>query len=207
METSSKCGRQLLARFAPGIARLTTAMVSLRSVLRGGTFQSISVKEVVPGDVIAIRAGKVHCDMVVLEGYQILVDESALTGESTPVQKMELDSTDRKMEYNPSYHKSNTISAGTEILEMDSRGQNLGLVMTTGSFTSKGELLTEVLSYQRHRFRFDDEVILVLCILIIEAIILVSLAFVFLDDNWVFSWFYGKSVRRTAQSTGIQAVF
>jgi hypothetical protein len=43
--------------------------------------------------------------------------------------------------------------------------------------------------------QFDDEVILVLCVLVIEAIILVALAFVFLDDNWVFSWFYGKRLR------------
>jgi magnesium-transporting ATPase (P-type) len=151
------------------------------------------VAETVPGDVVDIQPGKVHCDMVVLKGFRILVDESALTGESTPVQKLEIDPSMSKEAYRPSVHKSHTLSTGTEILEIDSNGSNLGLVMTTGSFTSKGELLTEVLSYERHKFRFDDEVILVLAILMVEAVILVSLAFVFLNDNWVFSWFYGKA--------------
>jgi magnesium-transporting ATPase (P-type) len=128
----------------------------MESVLRGGSFQTIPVKEAVPGDVVVIKVGKVHCDMVILKGHGILLDESALTGESTPIQKMELDSTAQKVTYSTTLHKSSTISAGTEVLEIDSDGSNLGLVMTTGSFTAKGELLTEVLSYQRHRFRVRE---------------------------------------------------
>jgi magnesium-transporting ATPase (P-type) len=171
---------------------LLSHIVSL-SVLRDGSFQTISVAETVPGDVVDIKPGKVHCDMVVLKGFRILVDESALTGESTPVQKLEIDPSMSKETYHPLVHKSHTLSTGTEILDIDSNGRNLGLVLTTGSFTSKGELLTEVVSYQRHKFRFDDEAILILAILMLEAIVLVSLAFVFLHDSWVFSWFYGKT--------------
>lgn len=156
--------------------------------------QVIPVAEAVPGDVLVIRAGEVYCDLVILKGSRILMDESALTGESTPVLKLEVDPKSRHIVYDESFHSLHTISAGTEVLEVDANVNCLGLVMQTGSFTSKGEILTEVLSYERHKFKFDDEVKLVLCILVVEAAVLVSLAFVFLNDEWVFSWFYGTFI-------------
>jgi magnesium-transporting ATPase (P-type) len=161
-------------------------------VLRDGGYAVISVKDVVPGDVVVLKPGSVNCDMIVLKADRILVDESALTGEATPMLKVEVDADIRDTAYNQAHHKSFTISAGTEILEVGEDGKDLGLVMTTGSFTTKGQLLTEVLSYQRHKFKFDDEVKLVVFTLVIEAIFLVSMVFYFLDDQWVYAWFYGK---------------
>jgi magnesium-transporting ATPase (P-type) len=139
-----------------------------------------------------MKMGEVFCDMVVLQGTRLLVDESALTGESTPVVKTSLDVAGRKLPYDRMKHKGSTVMAGTEIIEVDDDDKCLGLVMTTGSYTGKGELLSEVLSYERHRFKFDDDVKLVLFILLIEMIVMVSLVFMFLNDDWVFSWFYGK---------------
>jgi hypothetical protein len=77
-------------------------------------------------------------------------------------------------------------------MELDDDGKTLGLVLTTGSFTMKGEFLSEVLSYKRHRFKFGDDVTLVLFILMFEGILFVSLVFKFLDDDWVYSWVYGR---------------
>jgi magnesium-transporting ATPase (P-type) len=160
-------------------------------VLRDGNYSTIPIKEVVPGDVVVVKKGPVYCDMVIVQGDRILMDESALTGESTPVVKTALDAAVRDVIYNPKQHKTNSILAGTEIIELDEGEKILGLVMSTGSFTGKGELLSEVLSYKRQKFKFDDDVKLVLFILMVEAIFLVSLVFVFLNDDWVFSWFYG----------------
>jgi magnesium-transporting ATPase (P-type) len=154
-------------------------------------FLTIPIRDVVPGDVVVLKKGVVYCDMVILQGENILLDESALTGESTPVLKTALNSAVRDVVYSRKEHKTNSILAGTEILEIDEDEKNLGLVMTTGSFTGKGELLSEVLSYERHKFKFDDDVKLVLLILLMEAVVLVSLVFIFLNDNWVYSWFYG----------------
>ena len=166
-------------------------------VLRDGAFEDLPVEEVVPGDVIVIKKGELFCDMVLLKGNRLLIDESALTGESTPVVKTVLDTAARNVEYNGLRHKGNTIMAGTEVLELDEDEKCLGLVMKTGSFTGKGELLSEVLSYERHKLKFDDDVKLVLFILLIEMIVLVSLVFMFLNDDWVFSWFYGIYVVAT----------
>jgi magnesium-transporting ATPase (P-type) len=106
--------------------------------------------------------------------------------------KTEADPAMKSVTYNPDRHKSNTISAGTSILEVGESEKELGLVLKTGSFTTKGELLSDVLSYQRHRFQFDDEVKVVLFILVLEAIFLIGLVFYFLQDQKVYAWFYGK---------------
>jgi P-type Ca2+ transporter type 2C len=161
-------------------------------VLRDGEFATISVREVVPGDVVVLAPGSTYFDMVVLRGDLIVVDESALTGEATPITKSEIDSSIKSVMYDENVHQSSTIYAGTEILEVRKGSKELGLVTKTGSFTSKGELLSEVLSYQRHKLKFDDEVMIVIAILVMEAIILVSLVYYFLDDQWVYAWFYGE---------------
>ena len=77
------------------------------------------------------------------------------------------------------------------MIEVGDDQRDLGLVLKTGSFTTKGELLSDVLSYERHKFKFDDEVKIVLFILLLEAIVLFALVFYFLQDQWVYAWFYG----------------
>jgi H+-transporting ATPase len=57
-------------------------------VLRDGTWQEIPARELVPGDIVHIRLGDiVPADAVLENGRYLLVDESALTGESLPVEK------------------------------------------------------------------------------------------------------------------------
>ena len=56
-------------------------------VLDDGSEQEIPIENVKPGDILAVRAGQgVPVDGVVVEGYGV-VDESALTGESVPIDK------------------------------------------------------------------------------------------------------------------------
>ncbi len=57
-------------------------------VLRDGTWQEVPARELVPGDIIHIRLGDiVPADATMGAGKYLLVDESALTGESLPVEK------------------------------------------------------------------------------------------------------------------------
>jgi H+-transporting ATPase len=56
--------------------------------LRDGTWQDIPARELVPGDIIHIRLGDiVPADAQLSSGSYLLLDESALTGESLPVEK------------------------------------------------------------------------------------------------------------------------
>ena len=57
-------------------------------VLRDGVKQTIVSKELVPGDIIILETGDmIPSDARLIEAYNLKVDESALTGESVPVEK------------------------------------------------------------------------------------------------------------------------
>jgi P-type E1-E2 ATPase len=158
------------------------------SVLRNGVVDSISHTELVPGDVVIIEPGMAYADMLVLSGHDILVDEAALTGESTPIAKVAIDSTEGNTIYSYMSHKRHTISAGTRIIE----AQGItAIVLSTGSHTSKGEMLRDILSYQRHQFKFDTEVKVVVGILALYAIVGFSVTVSLYKDDFVFEWFYG----------------
>jgi magnesium-transporting ATPase (P-type) len=122
-------------------------------------WQTVPQTELVPGDVIFVEPGKCHCDMLLFEAGTILVDESGITGEATPVAKAAADPAGVSALYSPSLHKRNTITAGSIILEIGENGQeSLAVVTQTGSFTAKGNLLRDILFYERHQFKFDHEV-------------------------------------------------
>ena len=62
------------------------------TVFREGIFRNLSVRELVPGDIIKLRIGDiVPADVQLLEGDYLLVDQAALTGESLPVSKKRSD--------------------------------------------------------------------------------------------------------------------
>ncbi len=58
------------------------------TVIRDGDEISIPAYELVPGDAVVVREGdKVPADARIVEAVDLEVDESPLTGESTPVEK------------------------------------------------------------------------------------------------------------------------
>ncbi|VDG18068.1 cation-translocating P-type ATPase [Lactiplantibacillus mudanjiangensis] len=58
------------------------------TVLRDGELQTVKSDELVPGDVVTLEAGDiVPADLRLLESASLKVEESALTGESVPVEK------------------------------------------------------------------------------------------------------------------------
>ena len=70
------------------IAALKGMMTTTALVRREGGNMQISSQDVVPGDILLLRAGdKVPADAQLLECQSLRVDESALTGESLPMEK------------------------------------------------------------------------------------------------------------------------
>ncbi|HJS20151.1 MAG TPA: HAD-IC family P-type ATPase, partial [Anaerolineales bacterium] len=58
------------------------------AVLRNGEEEEIAAREVVPGDVVILRAGdKIPADARLIESINLQVEEAALTGESLPIEK------------------------------------------------------------------------------------------------------------------------
>jgi calcium-translocating P-type ATPase len=57
-------------------------------VLRDGHWREIDAEQLVPGDVVGLKAGdRVPADVRIIEGHGLRIDQAALTGESVPVSK------------------------------------------------------------------------------------------------------------------------
>jgi len=193
-------------KMAKNICRLGTVIGEVE-VLRDGEFVTISQQDIVPGEVVSVTPGIVYCDMVLIQGSHVLVDESALTGEANPIYKTKVDLAANKEAYDPKTHKVHTISAGTSVIESDTKERDLAVVVKTGSFTAKGELLRGMLYNTPHKFKFDTEVMIVLCILFIEAVILFGVTFHFLQEEPVYAWFFGMFVVATCIPPLLPTVF
>ena len=66
------------------------SIVQIRSaVLRDGNAKEIPVEEIVPGDIVVLKAGDiVPGDGQIQESKDLFVDEAMLTGETFPVEKV-----------------------------------------------------------------------------------------------------------------------
>lgn len=81
METRSK------GKTSEAISKLMDLAPKTATVLRGGVEQEIPVEDVVTGDTIIVKPGqRIPVDGKIIEGFSA-VDESAITGESIPVEK------------------------------------------------------------------------------------------------------------------------
>ena len=144
---------------------------------KDSVFDRLSTLEVVPGDVILVQPGAiVPCDAVLLEG-SCVVDESLLTGETFPVQKAPLES-------HATAGFGNVLCAGTKCLSVSNRrrhrnfyngtdkqfpvagggespfeeGSNaVALVINTGFYTFKGELVRSLLLNEVDSFDFKRD--------------------------------------------------
>ncbi len=70
------------------VERLRKMVMPVSIVIRGGIKKEIPTKEIVPGDILALRTGeKIPADCVVLSDKNLLVNEAVLTGESDEIKK------------------------------------------------------------------------------------------------------------------------
>lgn len=93
----------------------------------------INTKELVPGDIIYLESGEtVPADIRILSCESLKVDESALTGESVPVQK----SSDALKEKLIIQEQKNMLFLGTNI----TNGKCTGIVVSTGKNSELGKI-------------------------------------------------------------------
>ncbi len=76
------------AKAVQAMEALAKTMTTEATVLRGGHQVRVPAPELVPGDVVQLQAGdKVPADLRLFRSRDLQIDESALTGESLPVEK------------------------------------------------------------------------------------------------------------------------
>ncbi len=113
---------------------LKQRVATTATVLRDGTKREVRLAEVVPGDIIFLSAGDlVPADARVISAKDLFVNQSALTGESFPVEKTGLP----LKSYDPSITEwSNYLFMGTSVVS----GTATAVVMKTGSLTEYGKI-------------------------------------------------------------------
>ncbi len=124
---------------------------------RDGSWATLPASELVPGDLIRVRLGDiVPADLTLTDGDYLSADESALTGESLPVEK----------------HSGDKAFSGANIRQ----GEMDGLVTATGDKTYFGKT-AQLLSDPKTRSHFQKAVVKIGDYLIVFAVVLVVFIF------------------------------
>jgi len=145
------------------LALLKSRLAIQVRVLRDKVWQQMAAQELVPGDVVHLRMGDLApADIRLLDG-QTLLDQSALTGESLPVEA----------------GAGATVHAGTIV----KRGEASGEVIATGSSTYFGKT-AELVRSARTKSHLEILIMTIVRYLVaLDAILVAALL--------LYSWIYG----------------
>ncbi|WP_442603891.1 calcium-translocating P-type ATPase, SERCA-type [Paenibacillus sp. KN14-4R] len=144
-------------------------------VIRGGTLQQIPAKELVPGDIIMLESGdRIPADVRFLEANSLYAEESALTGESVPVNKMSDKLRDGEVALGDQY---NLGFMGTLI----TRGSGKAVVIRTGMETEMGKIANLIQSTEsqetplQHRLEQLGKILIVVAIALTVVVVLAGI--------------------------------
>jgi Ca2+-transporting ATPase len=116
------------------IAELRRLAALRATVIRSGETLQIAASELVPGDLVLLEAGAVvPADVRLLDVHQLRIDESALTGESAPVDKSTAPLDDVAL---PLAERPCMAFKGASV----THGRGRGLVVATGMATELGHI-------------------------------------------------------------------
>ncbi len=121
------------------IEALARSMEGVAVVVRAGEKQKIAASELIPGDIVLLQSGdKVPADLRLFRSRELQIDESALTGESVPVQKqIEMLAKEANLADRTNMAYSSTLVT---------YGTGSGIVVGTGDRTEIGRINTLIAS-------------------------------------------------------------
>jgi len=105
------------------------------TILRDGKPQNIEAENIVPGDVLVFEPGDIiPADVRFISDYNLMVDETVLTGESVQISKT---SESAKKAVEDIYHAGNIGFSGTTVVS----GEGRGVVIATGEDTNYAKIV------------------------------------------------------------------
>ncbi|MGB9627810.1 MAG: HAD-IC family P-type ATPase, partial [Thermodesulfobacteriota bacterium] len=115
------------------------AIVKIKvTVLRDGISEEVPIEEIVPGDIVILKAGDiVPGDCILIESKDLFVDEATLTGETYPVEKEVGVLAPEAM----LAQRTNTLYMGTHVVS----GSAKAVVVTTGKGTEFGKVSERIM--------------------------------------------------------------
>ncbi|QIP15120.1 magnesium-translocating P-type ATPase [Spirosoma aureum] len=127
------------------IEKLRSMIAMKHTILRDGNEKQVRTEEIVPGDVVIFDAGDIiPADCRILESNELHVDESSLTGETYPVEKMAGTVPDKL----PLNQKTNCLWQGTNVISGTARA----IAVQTGSQTLFGQMAHSLTQTQETAF-------------------------------------------------------
>jgi len=135
---------------ASNTAKKLAAMINIKAkVIRDGEKHEVLIKELVPGDVIELSAGRmVPADVRIISSNHFSVNQSVLTGESFPLDKHE--KLNHKS-YKSVFDMENLAFMGSSV----AGGSATAMVIATGKQTEFGKLSLSLVSTRHQVTSFD----------------------------------------------------
>ena len=134
----------------------------------------IDSTELVPGDVYELpeEGLSLPCDTIIISGSAI-INESMLTGESTPVIKVRMIGTNDIYDTTNSSYEKFILFAGTKIIQKRKIGNNkiMGIVFNSGYNTFKGNLIRGILHPKKEKSQFIHDSIKYIIIMSIFTLV------------------------------------
>jgi len=134
------------------VRALKKMVVPKARVIRDRKEKEVNSEELVPGDIVLLTSGmKVPADIRLIHTIELKIDESMLTGESVPVEKI---TTPIKQENLPPGDQKNMAFMGTIVVS----GRAKGVVVETGERTILGKIAKEVKELTGVRAPLQDKI-------------------------------------------------
>jgi len=178
------------ARSNKAVEKLMAMVKTTCVVLREGKEHVLPLHALVPGDMVVLAAGSIiPADLRLIVAKDFFVSQSALTGESMPIEKVagSVDAAGKSALDLP-----NACFQGSNVLSGTARG----VVVNTGAKTYFGSI-SEKLGGQRVMTSFDRGVEQFTWLMIKFMIVMVSVVFLIIGltkHNWVEALMFGLSV-------------
>jgi len=173
-------------------------------VLRDGEEKVVPARELVPGDIVILSEGdRVPADARLIETWNLEVDESPLTGESTPVAK------DAKVTLPPETSvadRKNMVFMGTYVV----KGKGKAVVVATGMNTEVGKIAQIIAETPEEKTPLEREldyfgkrigiIILVICFIVFVMTLML------VRESWINALLLAIALAVAAIPEGLPAI-